>query len=115
MREAAGVQQDACRTCHVVREGDNRLGPNLSKIVGRKAGSLPDYGFSGAMKNAGVRDEEELSLHRQRTARAGQQHEAVWRSRLERERKKIIAYLAQQIDNATSRYPGQMRSPADCA
>jgi len=28
---------NACRTCHMVKEGDNRLGPNLHKIVGRKA------------------------------------------------------------------------------
>ena len=34
---------NACRTCHTIREGDNRLGPSLYKIVGRKAGSLPDY------------------------------------------------------------------------
>jgi cytochrome c len=52
---------NACRTCHMVREGDNRLGPNLHKVVGRKAGSLPDYGFSSAMKEAGfVWDEEKL-------------------------------------------------------
>ena len=52
---------NACRTCHVVREGDNRLGPNLHKIIGRKAGSLPDYNYSGAMKEAGfVWDEEKL-------------------------------------------------------
>ena len=45
----------------MVREGDNRLGPNLYKIVGRKAGSLPDYAFSNAMKEAGfVWDEEKL-------------------------------------------------------
>ena len=25
---------NACRTCHMVKEGDNRLGPNLYKIVG---------------------------------------------------------------------------------
>jgi hypothetical protein len=44
-----------------VREGDNRLGPNLHKIVGRKAGSQPDYAFSTAMKEAGfVWDEEKL-------------------------------------------------------
>jgi cytochrome c len=43
---------NACRTCHSVKEGDNRLGPNLYKIVGRKAGSLPNYGYSAAMKNA---------------------------------------------------------------
>ncbi len=43
---------NSCRTCHSVKEGDNRLGPNLYKVVGRKAGSLPNYGYSPAMKNA---------------------------------------------------------------
>ena len=43
---------NACRTCHSLKEGDNRLGPNLFKIVGRKAGALPNYGYSGAMKDA---------------------------------------------------------------
>ena len=52
---AAGQQafNNACRTCHTVKEGDNRQGPNLHKIIGRKAGSLPDYGYSSAMKEAG--------------------------------------------------------------
>lgn len=44
---------NSCRTCHSVKEGDNRLGPNLNKIVGRKAGSLPNYTYSPAMKEAG--------------------------------------------------------------
>ena len=43
---------NACRTCHTLREGDNRLGPNLYKIVGRKAGALPNYAYSSAMKAA---------------------------------------------------------------
>lgn len=43
---------NVCRTCHTLKEGDNRLGPNLYKIVGRKAGSLPNYSYSDAMKNA---------------------------------------------------------------
>src|SRR5215472_3504853 len=43
---------NACRTCHSVKEGDNRLGPNLYKVLGRRAGSLPNYGYSPAMKNA---------------------------------------------------------------
>jgi cytochrome c len=46
------VFNNACRTCHTIRQGDNRLGPHLYKIIGRKAGSLPDYGYSSAMKNA---------------------------------------------------------------
>src|SRR3954454_3324681 len=62
--EAAAEQQafnNSCRTCHVVRDGDNRLGPNLYKVIGRKAGSLPDYNYSSAMKEAGfVWDEEKL-------------------------------------------------------
>ena len=41
---------NACRTCHTLREGDNRVGPNLNRIVGRKMGVLPDYGYSSAMK-----------------------------------------------------------------
>ena len=52
---------NACRTCHVVREGDNRLGPNLHKVIGRKAGSLPGYAYSSAMKEADfVWDEAKL-------------------------------------------------------
>ena len=63
-KEAASEQQvfnNACRTCHTVKEGDNRQGPNLYKIMGRKAGSLADYDYSSAMKGAGfVWDEEKL-------------------------------------------------------
>jgi len=43
------IFNNACRTCHTTREGDNRLGPNLYKIVGRKAGSLQNYGYSSAI------------------------------------------------------------------
>ncbi|MEY9478996.1 cytochrome c [Bradyrhizobium ottawaense] len=63
--EAAAQQafNNSCRTCcHSVKEGDNRLGPNLNKIVGRKAGSLPDYNYSSSMKEAGfVWDQDKLT------------------------------------------------------
>jgi cytochrome c len=48
-----------CRTCHTMDEGDNRLGPSLHQVVGRKAGSLPDYGYSSAMADADVVWDEE--------------------------------------------------------
>jgi cytochrome c len=52
---------NACRTCHTLRPGDNRLGPHLYAIVGRRAGSLPDYAYSDAMRRSGlVWDEETL-------------------------------------------------------
>ena len=44
------VFNNVCRTCHTTREGDNRLGPNLYKIVGRKAGSLQNYGNTPALR-----------------------------------------------------------------
>lgn len=53
---------NSCRTCHSVKEGDNRLGPNLNKIVGRKAGALPNYNYSPSMKEAGfVWDQDKLT------------------------------------------------------
>jgi cytochrome c len=53
---------NSCRTCHSMKEGDNRLGPNLNKIVGRKAGSLPNYNYSPSMKDAGlVWDQDKLT------------------------------------------------------
>ncbi len=41
-----------CRTCHVIDEESNRLGPHLVGIIGRKAGSIEGYNFSSAMQNA---------------------------------------------------------------
>src|SRR5262249_22156720 len=52
---------NACGPCHTTKEGDNRLGPNLHNIIGRKAGSLQNYGYSSAMKGANlVWDKEKL-------------------------------------------------------
>ena len=89
---------NACRTCHMVREGDNRLGPNLHKVVGRKAGSLPDYGFSSAMKEAGfVWDEEKLDrfIANPDEVVPGNSMKPFGGLASGGERKKIIAFLAQ--------------------
>jgi cytochrome c len=44
-----------CRTCHSVKEGDNRLGPSLHKIIGRKPGTTPGYqNYSQSLKNSGI-------------------------------------------------------------
>lgn len=45
---------NSCRTCHSFKAGDNRLGPSLHGIVGRKAGSMEGFAFSSAMKSSGV-------------------------------------------------------------
>ena len=45
---------NACRTCHTMTEGDNRLGPHLHGVIGRQAGSLPGYAYSAAMTGFGI-------------------------------------------------------------
>jgi cytochrome c len=42
-----------CSECHSIREGRNKKGPGLFGIVGRQAGSLPDYHYTDALKRAG--------------------------------------------------------------
>ena len=46
------VFRSECAECHSVREGRNKKGPSLFGIVGRPAGSLPDYRYSDALKQA---------------------------------------------------------------
>lgn len=43
-----------CRTCHSVKEGDNRLGPSLHNIFGAKAGASAFQAYSQALRNSGV-------------------------------------------------------------
>ena len=57
-KEAQLAFNNNCRTCHVTREGDHRLGPSLYGVVGREAGSAPGYGYSSAMADADLVWEE---------------------------------------------------------
>lgn len=43
-----------CRTCHSTDAGDNRLGPSLAGVVGRKAGSVDGFAYSQSLKSSGV-------------------------------------------------------------
>lgn len=52
---AAGEKVFAlCRSCHVLEEGVNRVGPSLYNVVGRNSGSVAGYSYSDANKNSGV-------------------------------------------------------------
>ena len=39
-----------CVSCHAVKPGMNGVGPTLFGVVGRKAGTLPDYAYSAHLK-----------------------------------------------------------------
>jgi cytochrome c len=44
-----------CRECHSAVKDDNRLGPSLYGVVGRKAGSLASFhGYSPSLQGSGI-------------------------------------------------------------
>lgn len=43
-----------CRACHSIEAGRNGVGPSLFGIVGSKAGNLPGYTFSPALKASAI-------------------------------------------------------------
>ena len=53
-----------CSVCHVAEKGaGNRIGPNLYGGVGRRAGTVPNFAYSQAIRDAAFTlSEEELKL-----------------------------------------------------
>jgi len=44
-----------CAACHAIGEGaKNKVGPQLNDLLGRTAGTAPDYKYSKAMMEAGA-------------------------------------------------------------
>jgi cytochrome c len=43
-----------CRTCHSMKEGDNRMGPSLHDVFGAKAGSQEYGAYSEGLKSSGI-------------------------------------------------------------
>jgi cytochrome c len=88
---------NACRTCHSFKPDDNRLGPTLHGIVGRKAGSVEGFAFSPSMKSSGVTwDEATLDkfISDPNQVVSGNKMQPFGGIADAGERKKIIDYLA---------------------
>lgn len=49
----ADVFAQECAGCHSVKENKNKMGPSLFAVVGRHCGSIPDFAYSDALKQAG--------------------------------------------------------------
>ncbi|WP_448188393.1 c-type cytochrome [Azospirillum sp. sgz301742] len=53
--EVAGRQVfNHCAACHALDPSKNAFGPSLIGVVGRKAGTLPRFEYSDAMRKSGI-------------------------------------------------------------
>src|SRR5215471_16400937 len=43
-----------CSSCHTVKPGVNGFGPSLAGVVGRPAGKVPGFNYSGAMAHSEI-------------------------------------------------------------
>ncbi len=48
------VFKQACAVCHDTVAGKNRIGPSLFGIVGREAGSVPNFHYSDGNRKSGL-------------------------------------------------------------
>jgi cytochrome c len=53
---AAGekIFKSQCGICHAVVAGENRIGPTLFGVVGRRAGSVPGFNYTADHKKLGI-------------------------------------------------------------
>ena len=88
-----------CRECHAFDKGDNRLGPSLYGVVGRKAGTVPGFAYSDSLKDSGITwDEKTLDqwIANPNAVIPGNNMGAIFSGLPDAaERAKIIAFLKQ--------------------
>ena len=89
----------ACLKCHTATPGEVKIGPSLAGIVGRRTGSVADFGYSSDMidfgRSGGVWDLKTLDrfLTRPR-AMVGRTKMVFFGLRKPEDRADLIAYLS---------------------
>jgi len=92
---AAGEKVFAhCAPCHSNKPGENKFGPSLAGVIGRKIGTEPGYNYSSAMKEANVIwDEKSLDEYLQGPGKFVRGTRMVYFVPNEKDRQDVIAYL----------------------
>jgi len=92
---AAGEKVFAhCTPCHSNNPGDNKFGPSLAGVFGRKSGTEAGYNYSSAMKGLNVTwDEKTLDEYLQGPGKFVRGTKMVYLVPDEKDRQDVIAYL----------------------
>ncbi len=97
-KDGQAAFNNACRTCHTVEQGDNRQGPNLSGIVGKKSGSVEGWSYSSALAGGKITwDEATLDkfIENPEAVAPGNNMKPFGGIADAEQRKLIVSYLAQ--------------------
>ena len=83
-----------CAACHSNKPGENKFGPSLAGVVGRKSGTEPGYNYSSAMKGLNATwDEKTLDEYLQGPGKFVRGTKMVYFVPNEKDRQDVIAYL----------------------
>ena len=99
-QDAAAGEKDflVCRACHQIGpDAKISVGPVLNGVVGRKAGTFPDYNYSPANKESGiVWTPEQLNRYLESPQAVIPHTKMIFPGLMdEQKRKDVIAYLEQ--------------------
>ena len=83
-----------CAGCHSTSRGENRTGPSLVRIMGRKSGTAPGYNYSPGLKAANITwNSESLDSWLQKPTNDVHTTRMMISVRSRTDRQNLIAYL----------------------
>ncbi|MEA2864228.1 MAG: cytochrome c [Bradyrhizobium sp.] len=83
-----------CAPCHSTKPGENKLGPSLAGVFGRKSGTEPGYAYSPALKGQNITwDEANLNEWLQGPSKFVKGTKMIYSVPDAKDRQDVIAYL----------------------
>jgi cytochrome c len=92
---AAGEKVFAhCAPCHSIKPGENKVGPSLAGVLGRKAGTEPGFSYSPALKGQDITwNEASANEWLQGPGKFVKGTKMIYSVPDEKDRQDVIAYL----------------------
>ncbi|ERF74245.1 Cytochrome c [Endocarpon pusillum Z07020] len=59
VKKGAGLFKTRCEQCHTTEEGQNKIGPSLHGLFGRKTGQVEGFSYTDANKQKGIEWKED--------------------------------------------------------